>query len=51
MTGKSVVSGISSTSPCWIGWPAVGELIGREQSWTAAPFGLFLGGADRTEPD
>jgi len=45
VTGTSVVSGISSTLSCLIGWLAVGELIGREQSWTAAPFGLFWGGA------
>jgi len=49
VTGTSVASGISSTLSCLIGWLAVGELIGREQSWTAAPFGLFLGGTDRTE--
>jgi hypothetical protein len=33
-----------------IGWLTVGELIGREQSWTAGPFGLGFGvGTDRTE--
>jgi len=48
VTGKNVVSGISSTSCCWIGSLAVDELIGRKQSWTAALFGLFLGGTDRT---
>jgi hypothetical protein len=51
VTGKNVVSGISSTLFCLIGWLAVGELIGREPSWTAAPCGLFLGGTDRTESD
>jgi hypothetical protein len=50
VTGKSVVSGISSTSSCWIGSLAMDELIGREQSWTAALFELFLGGTDRTNP-
>ena len=34
---------------CWIGWLAVGELIGQEQSWMAATFALFLGGTDGTE--
>jgi hypothetical protein len=49
VTGKSVVSGISSILFCLIGWLAVGELIGRKQSWTAALFGRFLGGSDGTE--
>ncbi len=50
MTGTSVASGISSTLSCLIGWLAVGELIGREQSWTAAPFGLFLGAQTGPNP-